>query len=106
MSRWSAVWTPRWRDSRRAAPSSPTISRNLPRPPATSRDLPWQSDKLADFKKLVTDFVKLQIDYSSRVQGAWRELLPVLDNMQRDGPPPPHGASPSAPRAATDISDI
>jgi len=39
----------------------------------------FQTEKLADFKKLVVQFVSLQIDHSQRVQAQWRELLPTLE---------------------------
>jgi len=39
----------------------------------------FQTEKLSDFKKLVVQFVSLQIDHSQRVQAQWRELLPTLE---------------------------
>lgn len=59
----------------------------------------FQLEKLADFKKFVVEFVKLQIEYSTRVQGAWRDLLPSLDAMQ-------DVSAPTLPRRATDKVDL
>ena len=43
----------------------------------------FQAEKLADFKRMVTDFIKLQIEYSSQTQAAWRELLPRLQEIDQ-----------------------
>ena len=39
----------------------------------------FQREKLADFKRMVTAFVSLQLEYSNRVQAHWRDLLPKLE---------------------------
>ena len=39
----------------------------------------FQREKLADFKHVVIDFVKLQLEYSQKVHAAWAALLPQLD---------------------------
>ena len=41
----------------------------------------FQTEKLHDFKQYVTGFIKLQIEYSQRVQATWRELLPRLEDI-------------------------
>ena len=40
----------------------------------------------ADFKHVVIDFVKLQLEYSQKVHAAWAALLPQLDAIET--PPP------------------
>ena len=47
----------------------------------------FQTEKLADFKRYVVNFAKLQIEYSERVQQAWRELLPRLEDIGGAGGP-------------------
>ncbi len=57
----------------------------------------FQAEKLADFKRIVVGFITLQIEYSARVQQAWRELLPRLQEIEvgtagarpSGAPPPP-----------------
>ena len=56
----------------------------------------FQAEKLVDFKKYVVDFIKLQIDYSQRVQQAWSELLPRLDEMDSTSPSATQPAGPSS----------
>ena len=46
----------------------------------------FQREKLADFKHVVIDFVKLQLEYSQKVHAAWAALLPQLDAIET--PPP------------------
>ena len=46
----------------------------------------FQREKLADFKHVVIDFVKLQLEYSRKVHAAWAALLPQLDAIET--PPP------------------
>jgi len=41
----------------------------------------FQTEKLADFKRYVVGFLKLQLEYSERVQQTWRELLPRLEEI-------------------------
>ena len=41
----------------------------------------FQTEKLTDFKTYVTSFIKLQIEYSERIQASWRELLPRLEEI-------------------------
>ncbi|KOO25931.1 sorting nexin 1 [Chrysochromulina tobinii] len=43
----------------------------------------FQAEKLADLKRIVINFISLQIEYSVRVQQAWRELLPRLQAIER-----------------------
>ena len=45
----------------------------------------FQTEKLADFKRVVTGFVQLQLEYSERVQQTWRELLPRLEEIDAAG---------------------
>ena len=77
----------------------------------------FQLEKLADFKKFVIDFVKLQIEYSTRVQAAWRDLTPTLDAMQDASAPSATSAeasasasasiaAPAAPRIGTDKVEL
>ena len=42
----------------------------------------FQTEKLADFKKYCVSFIKLQLEYSSRIQQTWRELLPRLEEIE------------------------
>jgi len=49
----------------------------------------FQTEKLADFKKFVVGFAKLQIEYSERIQATWRELLPRLEEIGGDARPMP-----------------
>ena len=44
----------------------------------------FQTEKLADFKRFVVGFAKLQIEYSERIQATWRELLPRLEEIGGD----------------------
>ena len=44
---------------------------------------PHQREKLADFKAMMLAFVSLQIEYTQRAQEGWRELIPLLDNMDQ-----------------------
>jgi sorting nexin-1/2 len=41
----------------------------------------FQTDKLADFKRYCVNFIKLQLEYSSRIQQTWRELMPHLEEI-------------------------
>ena len=41
----------------------------------------FQNEKLADFKRYCVQFIKLQLDYSHRIQASWRELLPRLEQI-------------------------
>jgi uncharacterized protein YoxC len=41
----------------------------------------FQTEKLADFKRFVVGFAKLQLEYSERIQATWKELLPRLDEI-------------------------
>ena len=41
----------------------------------------FQREKLTDFKQMMVSFVSMQLDYSERVQSAWRDLLPQLDSV-------------------------
>lgn len=41
----------------------------------------FQREKLADFKQMLVGFVTLQLQYSKRIQAAWRDLLPHLDGI-------------------------
>jgi len=41
----------------------------------------FQSEKLTDLKRCVTTFLRLQIEYSERIQAAWRDLLPRLEEI-------------------------
>ena len=52
----------------------------------------FQTEKLIDFKKYVTGFIKLQLEYSERVQASWRELLPRLEEI--DGAAHAHALRP------------
>jgi len=52
----------------------------------------FQREKLADFKAMLVGFVTLQLEYSKRMQSAWRDLLPHLEGIS-DGPPPSAGGS-------------
>jgi len=45
----------------------------------------FQSEKLVDFKRCVTSFLRLQIEYSERIQASWRELLPRLEEINGGG---------------------
>ena len=60
----------------------------------------FQSEKLVDFKRHVTSFIGLQIEYSERVQAAWRELLPRLEDIDTEALPGPVGVGLAA--AASD----
>ena len=53
----------------------------------------FQNEKLADFRKYCTTFIKLQLEYSHRVEAAWRDLLPRLEQID-------DGAAPGAPNGA------
>ena len=46
----------------------------------------FQTEKLQNFKRYVVGFVKLQMEYSERVQATWRDLLPRLEDI--DAAPP------------------
>lgn len=41
----------------------------------------FQREKLADFKQMLVGFVTLQLEYSKRIQSAWRDLLPHLEGI-------------------------
>ena len=41
----------------------------------------FQREKLADFKVMLSSFIQLQLEHSSRVQAMWRELLPHLEGV-------------------------
>ena len=41
----------------------------------------FQREKLADFKVMLSSFIQLQVEHSSRVQAMWRELLPHLEGV-------------------------
>ena len=41
-------------------------------------------DKLRDFKKLVLDPVQLQIEYSQKVEEAWRAVLPDIESITEE----------------------
>lgn len=41
----------------------------------------FRSEKERDFRQLVADFVRLQIDYSKLIQNAWEELLTKLADI-------------------------
>eukprot|EP00316_Scyphosphaera_apsteinii_P004288 CAMPEP_0119320018 /NCGR_PEP_ID=MMETSP1333-20130426/51167_1 /TAXON_ID=418940 /ORGANISM="Scyphosphaera apsteinii, Strain RCC1455" /LENGTH=512 /DNA_ID=CAMNT_0007326607 /DNA_START=74 /DNA_END=1612 /DNA_ORIENTATION=- len=45
----------------------------------------FQREKLADFKQIMVGFVSLQLEYSQRIQAAWRDLLPHLDLVPGEG---------------------
>ena len=45
----------------------------------------FQAEKLVDFKRIVSGFISLQLEYSSRIQQAWRELLPRLEEIDVSG---------------------
>lgn len=42
----------------------------------------FREEKQKDLKKIVTDFVKLQIEHSRKVQGVWETLLPTLKQQE------------------------
>ena len=42
----------------------------------------FQTEKLHDFKAYCVNFIKLQIEYSERVQASWRELLHIRYKMR------------------------
>ena len=42
----------------------------------------FRSQKEVDFKKLVLEYVQLQIDHSSKVNEAWRGALEDLNNCR------------------------
>ena len=42
----------------------------------------FQTEKLADFKRFLVGFAKLQLEYSERIQATWKELLPRLDEIE------------------------
>eukprot|EP00164_Ancoracysta_twista_P004810 GFYU01006530.1.p1 GENE.GFYU01006530.1~~GFYU01006530.1.p1 ORF type:complete len:434 (-),score=165.52 GFYU01006530.1:176-1477(-) len=41
----------------------------------------FQVEKLADFKKMILDFVKLQIEHSEKVQSVWEGLVPEIESI-------------------------
>ena len=51
----------------------------------------FQSEKLGDFKRIVMDFISLQIDHSAKIQQAWRDLLPRLEEIESGPPRSPRG---------------
>jgi sorting nexin-1/2 len=57
----------------------------------------FQAEKLADLKRIVINFISLQIEYSVRVQQAWRELLPRLQAIEVGSDALPSGAPPPRP---------
>ena len=59
----------------------------------------FQREKLADFKHVVIDFVKLQLEYSQKVHAAWAALLPQLDAIET--PPPASRRRPARRRRST-----
>jgi len=50
----------------------------------------FKREKLVDFKRIVLDYVQLQIEYNQKVEESWRTLLPALKalNIQQASPEP------------------
>ena len=44
----------------------------------------FKKDKLRDFKKLVLDYVQMQIEYNQKVEEAWRAVLPDIESITEE----------------------
>lgn len=42
----------------------------------------FKAQKLLDFKKLCSDYVRRQLDYCVKMENAWKELLPQIENIE------------------------
>lgn len=61
----------------------------------------FKREKAVDMRKIVTDYVNLQIEFSQRVEQAWRGLVPDLEAIQVDGGDAAVGAGGYVPAAAS-----
>ncbi len=44
----------------------------------------FQKEKVAHFKELVVDYVKMQIEHSRKVQAVWDGLLPEIEALSQN----------------------
>ncbi|RHY46064.1 hypothetical protein DYB37_009266 [Aphanomyces astaci] len=53
----------------------------------------FKLDKLSDFKRIVLDYVELQIDYNTRVEARWASVVPQLQAIHIESASPAHADS-------------
>ncbi|RHY21410.1 hypothetical protein DYB25_008347, partial [Aphanomyces astaci] len=53
----------------------------------------FKLDKLSDFKRIVLDYVELQIDYNTRVEARWASVVPQLQAIHIESASPAHANS-------------
>jgi hypothetical protein len=48
----------------------------------------FKREKMVDLKRIIVDYVQVQIDYNKQVLNSWEELLPNIVAMQVDASMP------------------
>lgn len=51
----------------------------------------FKREKMVDLKRIIVDYVQVQIDYNKKVLNSWEELLPNIQAMQVEGIPQTNG---------------
>ncbi|OQR84880.1 sorting nexin [Achlya hypogyna] len=71
----------------------------------------FKQEKLSDFKRIVLDYIQLQIAYNRKVEDEWAAVIPKLQMIQIESPgkalatpPPPPTAAFKAPASTTDVA--
>ncbi|KDO18901.1 hypothetical protein SPRG_15824 [Saprolegnia parasitica CBS 223.65] len=74
----------------------------------------FKQEKLSDFKRIVLDYIQLQIAYNRKVEDEWGAVIPKLQMIQIESPgkpssgapmpPPPPPVAFKAPSSTTDVA--